>query len=161
MVQFKSIRHYSAWTYPAKTGYSVESNGENGYLNLSKIGHIQMRGKAKYWGKPTTCTIVHRHGKWYASITVSVLDQVLKPKLLPTGAIRALALGYKPASGQLRSIGKGAAALYHARYDKELLKREQFVDGTTRKINCYSHKDLSILDQAIKAVMERSQHSSE
>jgi putative transposase len=85
--KFKSIRHYSAWTYPAKTGYAVESNGENGYLNLSKIGRIQMRGKAKYWGIPTTCTIVYRSGKWYASITVDVLDQVLKPEILPIGAI--------------------------------------------------------------------------
>src|SRR5919202_1989496 len=31
---------------------------------------IQMRGKARTWGKPTTCTIVYRNGKWYASITV-------------------------------------------------------------------------------------------
>jgi putative transposase len=85
--RFKSIRHYSGWTYPAKTGYSVESDGENGYLNLSKIGRIQMRGQAKYWGKPTTCTIVFRNGKWYASITVEVLDQVLKPEILPIGAI--------------------------------------------------------------------------
>jgi putative transposase len=85
--KFKSIRHYSGWTYPAKTGYSVESNGENGYLNLSKIGRIQMRGQAKYWGTPTTCTIVYRNGKWYASITVDVLDQVLKPDILPIGAI--------------------------------------------------------------------------
>ncbi|MFQ4143283.1 RNA-guided endonuclease InsQ/TnpB family protein [Chlorogloeopsis sp. ULAP02] len=85
--RFKSIRHYSGWTYPAKSGYSVDSNGENGYLNLSKIGRIQMRGFAKYWGTPTTCTIVHRNGKWYASITVDVLDQILKPEVLPTGAI--------------------------------------------------------------------------
>lgn len=34
-------------------------------------GSIQMRGKAKVWGMPTTCTIVHHHGKWYASITVN------------------------------------------------------------------------------------------
>jgi putative transposase len=94
--KFKSIRHYSGWTYPAKTGYSVESNGENGYLNLSKIGRIQMRGKAKYWGKPTTCTIVLRNGKWYASITVDVLDQVLKPEVLPVGAI-GIDLGCKSA----------------------------------------------------------------
>ncbi|MDB9448097.1 RNA-guided endonuclease InsQ/TnpB family protein [Anabaena sp. CS-542/02] len=85
--KFKSIRHYSGWTYPAKSGYSVESCGENGYLNLSKIGRIQMRGKAKYWGTPSTCTIVYRHGKWYASITVDVLDQILKPEILPTGAV--------------------------------------------------------------------------
>ena len=46
-----------------------------------------MRGQAKYWGKPTTCTIVYRNGKWYASITVNVLEQVLKPEVLPIGAI--------------------------------------------------------------------------
>lgn len=85
--RFKSIRHYSGWTYPDSAGFKVESNGENGHLSLSKIGRIQMRGKGKFWGKPTTCTIVFRNGKWYASITVDVLDQVLKPDVLPTGAI--------------------------------------------------------------------------
>jgi putative transposase len=94
--RFKSIRHYSGWTYPAKSGYSVESNGENGYITLAKIGCIQMRGQAKYWGVPTTCTIVLRNGKWYASITVNVLDQVLKPEVLPTGAI-GIDLGCKSA----------------------------------------------------------------
>ncbi|MDF5723217.1 MAG: transposase [Rhizonema sp. PD37] len=94
--KFKSIRHYSGWTYPAKTGYSVDSNGENGYLVLSKIGRIQMRGKAKYWGTPTTCTIVYRNSQWYASITVEVLAQVFQPKVLPTGAI-GIDLGCKSA----------------------------------------------------------------
>ncbi|MGI8504831.1 MAG: RNA-guided endonuclease InsQ/TnpB family protein [Hassallia sp.] len=94
--KFKSIRHYSAWTYPAKTGYSVESDGENGYLNLSKIGRIQMRGQALVWGTPTTCTIVFRNGEWYASITVDVLDQALKPDILPIGAV-GIDLGCKSA----------------------------------------------------------------
>ncbi|MHC5729701.1 MAG: RNA-guided endonuclease InsQ/TnpB family protein, partial [Nostoc sp.] len=85
--RFKSIRHYSGWTYPDCAGFKVESEGENGYLNLSKIGRIQMRGQAKYWGKPTTCTILYRNGKWYASITVNLLDQVLKPEILPVGAV--------------------------------------------------------------------------
>ncbi|MEI1377862.1 transposase [Nostoc sp. UHCC 0926] len=85
--RFKSIRHYSGWTYPDCAGFKVESSGENGYLNLSKIGRIQMRGQAKYWGKPTTCTILYRNGKWYASITVDVLDQVLKPEILPVGTV--------------------------------------------------------------------------
>ncbi|MEH2322167.1 MAG: transposase [Nostoc sp.] len=85
--KFKSIRHYSGWTYPDCAGFKVESNGENGYLNLSKIGKIQMRGLALYWGKPTTCTIVYRNGKWYASITVNVLDQILQVEILPVGAV--------------------------------------------------------------------------
>jgi putative transposase len=94
--KFKSIRHYSGWTYPDLAGFKVESNGENGYLNLSKIGKIQMRGQAKYWGKATTCTIVFRNGKWYASITVNVLKQILKPEILPIGAV-GIDLGCKSA----------------------------------------------------------------
>jgi putative transposase len=91
--RFKSIRHYSGWTYPAKSGYSIESDGENGYLSLSKIGRIQMRGQAKYWGVPTTCTIVYRNGKWYASITVDVLDRVLENNSLPDTAFPFGAIG--------------------------------------------------------------------
>ena len=94
--KFKSIRHYSGWTYPDIAGFKVESDGKNGYLILSKIGKIQMRGQAKYWGNPTTCTIVYRQGKWYASITVEVLEQVLKTEVLPRGAI-GIDLGCKSA----------------------------------------------------------------
>jgi putative transposase len=69
--KFKSIRHYSGWTYPAASGWKVHSNGDNGYLELTDLNvNIQMRGKARTWGKPTTCTIVYRNGCWYASITV-------------------------------------------------------------------------------------------
>ncbi|MGB3641220.1 MAG: transposase [Rivularia sp. (in: cyanobacteria)] len=67
---FKSIRHYSGWTYPCKSGWKVISDGKNGHLELSNLGKIQMRGKARTWGTPTTCTIVYRHGLWYASISV-------------------------------------------------------------------------------------------
>jgi putative transposase len=68
--RFKSIRHYSGWTYPCGSGWSIETNSENGYLTVSHLGRIQIRGKARTWGKPTTCTIVYRNGYWYASITV-------------------------------------------------------------------------------------------
>lgn len=93
-----------------------------------------------------------------------VLDDVLQPALPQADSERleypisdrALELGYKPTPGQLRSIGKGAAALYRARYSQEPVKREQFVDGTTRKVNVYSQRDLPILDQSIKAVMDKN-----
>lgn len=71
--KYKSIRHYSGWTYPSKTGWKVHTTGDNGYLELAKIGSIQMRGKARVWGTLLTCTIVYRHGKWYASITVDAV----------------------------------------------------------------------------------------
>jgi putative transposase len=82
--KFKSIHHYSGWTYPDLAGWKAHTIGDNGYLELSNLGQIQMRGKAKVWGTPTTCTIVHRNGKWYASITVNCNPQ---PRELGTGAI--------------------------------------------------------------------------
>jgi putative transposase len=72
--KFKSIRHYSGWTYPAKNGWKAHTTGDNGYLELAKIGSIQMRGKARSWGRPGTCTIVYRNGKWYASITIDLTE---------------------------------------------------------------------------------------
>jgi putative transposase len=69
--KFKSIRHYSGWTYPCSSGWKALTDGINGYLDLSNLGKIQMRGKARQWGSPTTCTIFNRNGKWYASITVN------------------------------------------------------------------------------------------
>jgi putative transposase len=69
--KFKSIRHYSGWTYPASSGWKALTDGTNGYLDLSNLGKIQMRGTARTWGIPTTCTMINRHGKWYASITVN------------------------------------------------------------------------------------------
>ena len=72
--KFKSIRHYSGWTYPATSGWKVQTTGDNGYLELTDLKvSIQMRGKARTWGKPTTCTIVYRNGLWYASITVDCI----------------------------------------------------------------------------------------
>ena len=68
--KFKAGRRYSGWTYPAKTGWKALSNGKNGKLRLSKLGDIRMRGQARIWGEPTSCTIFYRHGKWFASITV-------------------------------------------------------------------------------------------
>ncbi|MGB7415317.1 MAG: transposase, partial [Thermosynechococcaceae cyanobacterium] len=68
--RFKSIRHYSGWTYPCKAGWKASTDGGHGQLQLSNLGSIKMRGKARSWGEPSTCTIVYRHGKWYASITV-------------------------------------------------------------------------------------------
>jgi putative transposase len=68
--RFKSSRFYRGWTYPGVAGWKTYSNGGNGHLELSKLGKIQMRGKARTWGTPTTCTIVWKNNKWYASITV-------------------------------------------------------------------------------------------
>jgi putative transposase len=86
--RFKSIYHYSGWTYPALSGWKVHTTGDHGYLELSNIGQIRMRGQARIWGRTTTCTIVYRLGKWYASITVDVDDELLKQnRSTGTGAV--------------------------------------------------------------------------
>ena len=68
--KFKASRRYGGWTYPCKAGWKAESNGKNGHLNITNLGKIQMRGQARTWGIPTTCTIMFRNGVWFASITV-------------------------------------------------------------------------------------------
>ena len=92
--KFKSIRHYGGWTYPDKAGWKAHTIGDSGNLELSNLGQLQMRGKAKVWGTPTTCTIVHRHGNWYASITINCEP---KPRELGIGAI-GIDLGIKVAA---------------------------------------------------------------
>jgi putative transposase len=81
--KFKPIRFYSGWTYPCISGWKALTNGNNGHLELSNLGKIQMRGTARTWGKPTTCTIVYRQGIWYASITV----QCNPARITGTGAV--------------------------------------------------------------------------
>lgn len=68
--KFKGARYYRGWTYPCKSGWKALSDGKNGKLKISNLGIISMRGEARTWGKPTTCTIIWSQGKWYASITV-------------------------------------------------------------------------------------------
>ncbi len=86
--RYKSIRHYSGWTYPDRQSWKCHSTGDNGYLELDKIGSIQMRGSARLWGNPTTCTILYRNGKWYADLTVNIPDELaVNSRKTGTGAV--------------------------------------------------------------------------
>lgn len=91
--RFKSIRHYSGWTYPSFTGWKAHSTGDNGYLELTKIGQIQMRGRARIWGHPKSLDILYRNGKWYASIVLDVDDTLLKNSRSTETGIIAIDLG--------------------------------------------------------------------
>ncbi len=73
--KFKSIRTYSGWTYPAKSGWKVNSNGKHGTVTLNDLGiTLRMRGQAKNWATPTTLTVVYKPSKkqWFASFTCKV-----------------------------------------------------------------------------------------
>ena len=82
--KFKSSRHYKGWTYPCSAGWKACTNGKNGYLKISNLGNLKMRGQARDWGKPKTCTIMFKQGKWYASITVDCVPTRLQTD---TGAV--------------------------------------------------------------------------
>lgn len=90
--KFKANRFYSGWTYPAKAGWKALTDGKHGRLNLSNLGSIKMRGQARTWGTPTTCTIFYRHNKWYASITLKC-----EPQRETAGGAIGLDLGCKDA----------------------------------------------------------------
>jgi putative transposase len=73
--RFKSIRRYSGWTYPARSGWKVNSTGKHGTVTLNDLGiTLKMRGQAKHWGVPTTLTIVYKPSRrqWFAPFTVEV-----------------------------------------------------------------------------------------
>ncbi len=115
--KFKSIRHYSGWTYPDRAGWKAHTIGDNGYLELSNLGQIQIRGKAKTWGTPTTCTIVHRHGKWYASITINC-EPISRE--LGTGSI-GIDLGTKTAAAI--SDGENGYFIENPRWYQQMLPK--------------------------------------
>lgn len=48
---------------------------KHGYLKLSGIGPIKLRGKARTPGVPKTCDILHKQGRWYASVTVACVPK--------------------------------------------------------------------------------------
>ncbi|MGK7895910.1 MAG: RNA-guided endonuclease InsQ/TnpB family protein [Xenococcus sp. (in: cyanobacteria)] len=77
--KFKSIRDYSGWTYPGKSGYQVKTLGKHGKLILRDLGiTLRMRGQAKQWGEVSTVTIVYKPNlnHWYASLTVKIPDLI-------------------------------------------------------------------------------------
>ncbi|MHC5733196.1 MAG: RNA-guided endonuclease InsQ/TnpB family protein, partial [Nostoc sp.] len=81
------------WSYPSFTGWKVHSIGDNGYLDLAKIGQIQMLGRARLWGHPKAMDIVYRNGKWYASIVLEVDEILLKNNRKTENGIIAIDLG--------------------------------------------------------------------
>ena len=71
-VDFAFQRFFKGLSKYPKAGWKALTHGKHGQLQIANLGKIRMRGKARTWGVPTTCTIVYRSSvnKWYASITV-------------------------------------------------------------------------------------------
>jgi putative transposase len=71
--RFKSLKRFKGWGYKTHgDGWRLET-GEtmrHGHLRLQGVGKVRLRGGSRTPGTPKTCDITHRHGKWYASITI-------------------------------------------------------------------------------------------
>lgn len=79
----KSFDRYPGWGYKSYgDGWKLidqqtdaKSGMKHGYLRLSGIGQIKLRGKARTVGIPKTCEILHKQGRWYASVTVACVPK--------------------------------------------------------------------------------------
>jgi len=131
--KFKPFRTYAGWTYPDKQSWKAHTSGINGYLELKDLGlRLSMRGNARTWGAPTTCTIFRRHGKWYASITVNCVPQ----RQTDSGAI-GIDLGCKDAVtfSDGTKIAKPqfiADAELKVKHESKRLRRKRHPDRTKR-----------------------------
>ena len=71
--RFKSKSRFKGWSYKTHgDGWKLYpgSGWKNGYLRLSGIGYMQIRGEARTPGIPKTCTITRKLDQWYASVVV-------------------------------------------------------------------------------------------
>ena len=69
--RFKTHDLFKGWGYKAHgDGWKFQVTGKRkASLRISGIGTIKTRGKARTPGIPKTLEIIHRNGKWYASVT--------------------------------------------------------------------------------------------
>ncbi|RMH36338.1 MAG: transposase [Nitrospirae bacterium] len=73
--RFKSLRRYPGWGYKTHgDGWKLHPGaaGKHGKLYVQGIGMVPFRGKARTPGTPVTCDILHKVGKWYASVTLKI-----------------------------------------------------------------------------------------
>ena len=73
--RFKSLRRYPGWGYKTHgDGWKLHpgENGKHGKLYLQGVGQVPIRGKARTAGTPVTCEILHKAGRWYASVTLEM-----------------------------------------------------------------------------------------
>ena len=76
--RFKPIQRFSGWGYKTHgDGWRLHAGEKmkHGHIRLSGVGMVKLRGKARIEGNPKTCEILHKAGKWYASVTIECSPQ--------------------------------------------------------------------------------------
>jgi putative transposase len=72
--RFKSLKRFKGWGYKTHgDGWRLEAGEQmrHGCLRIQGVGKVRIRGGSRTPGEPKTCEVTHRHGKWYASITIA------------------------------------------------------------------------------------------
>ena len=75
--RFKNLRRYPGWGYKTHgDGWTLHpgEKGNHGRLYLQGLGFVPVRGRARTAGTPVTCDIMHKAGRWYASVTLEVAE---------------------------------------------------------------------------------------
>lgn len=76
--RFKTLTRFTGWGYKTHgDGWRLfeGAKGKHGKIRLTGIGMLVLRGKARTAGTPKTCEIIHKSGKWYASITIECIPK--------------------------------------------------------------------------------------
>lgn len=91
--RFKSVARFAGWGYKTygdgwKLRRQLTANGLHyERLELTGIGALRLRGQGRFTGSPKTLEILHRGGKWYASVTFDVAPhQVMRAPGTEAGA---------------------------------------------------------------------------
>ena len=71
--RFKASARFRGWTYPDHSGWKLVQTtpGKHGFLEITNLGKLRIRGRARTWGKDSTLTITRKGNEWFASVTVS------------------------------------------------------------------------------------------
>ncbi len=79
--RFKNIHRYPGWGYKThgdgwklhpSRGTCSDQPSAHGKIYLQGVGLMPLRGKPRDAGEPVTCEILHKAGKWYASVTLEM-----------------------------------------------------------------------------------------
>lgn len=72
--RFKTFHRYTGWGYKTHgDGWKFHKGTKaNHRLYLAGIGTLQIRGKARFTGRPKTMEVFHKNNNWFASITFEV-----------------------------------------------------------------------------------------
>ena len=75
--RYKTVERFRGWGYKEHgNGWKLipgPNDGAHGWITMQDAGgRIPIRGRSRLPGTPKTCEILHKAGRWYASVTLNV-----------------------------------------------------------------------------------------